>query len=277
MSLSFASITPGNFDLGPCRVTYKGVDLGATVKNVVLKIEQDMAELKSDQLGSTPIDKRDSGFKVTVETELAEILNKDNWKVVFPFHKEVTSGGNKMFYFDATIGSSALSVAGALILHPLDKADNDLSGDVKIFLATAQGKAEYHFGPSEQASLKVTWDMYPDFTTTPARFMIYGDPSVGLVAASAGAAVAATGNTGNGTVGSISVFSGVTKTETITLTCVTAPSKFFVSGSQSGALGLATVGVGFVSPEIDFTITQGGTTFVVNDSFTIATTAANYS
>ena len=35
--VSFATITPGNFELTPCRVNYKGVDLGATLGNVKVK------------------------------------------------------------------------------------------------------------------------------------------------------------------------------------------------------------------------------------------------
>jgi hypothetical protein len=277
--VSFSSISPGQFELTPCRVTYKGVDLGATLGNVVVKIEESLSELKSDQLGSTIIDKKVSGFKVTIETELAEIQLKDNWKVVFPSHKLVTSGSDKIFYFDSTIGSSMRDLAGQLVLHPLSKVNADKSADILVWLATAEGKADISFSPSDQQKLKVTWSMYPDFTTSPPRFMLYGDPAVGLVAASAGSATAGTGNTGNGTVGSITPYSGHTKDETITLQCVTAVTnggKFFVSGSTSGALGIATVGSSFVSSVISFTIADGATDFAVNDTFSIATVAANY-
>lgn len=278
--VSFANITPGQFELTPCRVNFGGVDLGATLGNVVVKVEEALSDLKSDQLGSTVIDRKVSGFKVTIETELAESVLKDNWKVVFPAHKLVTSGGNKIFYFDSAVGSSMLALAKQLILHPLSRADADKAGDLLVYLATAEGKADVSFSPTDQQKLKVIWHMYPDFTTLPPRFMLFGDPSVALQSASAGAATAGTGNTGNGTVSGITVYSGFTKTETITLQCVTAianSGKFFVSGSQSGPLGLATVGTTFVANQISFVINDGAADFVVNDSFTIATTAANYS
>ena len=118
----------------------------------------------------------------------------------------------------------------------------------------------------------------PDDSVQPERFFTHGDPSIGLVAASAAAAVAGA-NTGNGTVSGISVNNAYTKTETITLTCIHASTNagiFQVSGSLSGPLGNATVGVGFSSNPIALLINDGSTDFIVGDSFTIATSAANY-
>jgi len=279
MTQSFSTITPGNFELTPCRVTYKGVDLGATLGNVKVKITEKLSDLKSDQLGSTIIDKRASGFDVQIETSLAETQLKANWKVLFPTHKLVTNGPNSSFYFDSDVGASMAGVAGALVLHPLSRADSDLSGDIKIFLATAEGQTEYDFSPSAQQAMKIVWTMYPDFTTQPPRFMIFGDPSIGITAASAGSAVAATGNTGGGSVGSIAVNNTYTKTETITMVCEKpgATGTFYVSGSQSGPLGLAVVGSTFNSNPISFLISDGSPDFASGDSFTIATTASNVS
>lgn len=171
-----------------------------------------------------------------------------------------------------------LDLAGPLVLHPLSRPNSDLSGDFMVYLATANGASEYEFGPDKQIAMKIHWDMYPDFTTQPVRFLVFGDPSIGTVPASAGAATAGTGNIGNGTVGSIAVYSGFTETELVTLQCVTPGSggSFYVSGSMAGALGLAQVGQTFNSSQISFVISSGGTPFAVNDSFTIATTAANY-
>jgi hypothetical protein len=109
--------------------------------------------------------------------------------------------------------------------------------------------------------------------------MFIGDPSVGLVNATASPAVAGP-NTGNGTVSNPVAYSGFTATETITLLCVGVPAanqaNFSVTGSVSGPLGIATLGVPFISNEISFTINDGSTDFVIGDSFTISTTASNY-
>lgn len=279
MSLSFSNITPGNFELGPCRVTLGGVDLGGTDKTT-LKIEEKTSPIKADQLGDTDIDDRVSGLKISVETALDETLLKSNWKAVFRAHKLVTSGGNTAFYIDSQIGASMLALAQALVLHPLDRPDSDKSADVNIYLATAIPTSEVVQSATEQQKLKVSFKVYPDFTTTPPRFMLYGDPAVGLVNASAGAATAGTGNTGADTVTGITVNNGATKTEIITLTCVTAGAsgKFNVQGSSSGPLGLAAVGLQFnaFGNEIGFTINDGSPHATLNDTYTIATTAANY-
>jgi hypothetical protein len=120
--------------------------------------------------------------------------------------------------------------------------------------------------------------MYPDFTTQPPRFMFFGNTATATTPAFVGAATAATGNVGNGTVTNITAFSGFTKTELLTLKCVTPGSAgaFYVSGSLSGALGLAAIGTTFTASVVSFLINTGGVAFAANDSFTIAATASNY-
>lgn len=279
MSTSFSTITPGAFELSPCRVTFGGVDLGGTDK-VTVKIEEKLADLKADQLGDSFIDRKVSGFKVTIETALDETLLKSNWKVVFAAHDLVTQAGNTAFYFASAVGQSMRALAKTLVLHPLSKVDSDKSSDINVYLATANPSSSIDFSSQDQQKLKVTFDVYPDFTTQPARWMLYGDPAVGLEDATAGAATAATGNVGDGTVGSITVNNGATKTELVTLLCLTAgaSANFVVSGSTTGPMGYATNGLAFTSPgdEIGFTITDGAADFALDDSFTIQTTAANY-
>ncbi len=278
MSVSFATITPGNLELSPCRVTFKGVDLGATDK-VTLKIAEKISPLKADQLGETDIDDKVSGLKITVETALDETLLKANWKVVFPAHKLITSGGNTAFYIDSQIGQSQAALGGMLTIHPLSKVDGDLSADINIYIATAEPTSDLVHSATEQQKLKVTFKVYPDFTTTPPRFMLYGDLNVGLVAASHGSVVPATGNVGADTITSITVGPS-TKTETITALCVTAGAsgRFDVSGSLSGPLGAATVGVAFEAfgNQIGFTVTDASPHAALGDSYTIATVAPNY-
>lgn len=279
MSTSFSTITPGNFELTPCRVTYKGVDLGGTDK-VTIKIEEKLAALEADQYGKSFIDQKVSGFKIMVETALDETLLKANWKVVFAAHSLVTQGGNSSFYFDSQIGQSMRALAGPLVLHPLSKVDSDKSSDFNIYLATANPTSSLEYSSQDQQKLKVSFDVYPDFTTQPARWALYGDPSVGVVNATHGAATAGSGNVGNGTVTGISVNNGATKTELVSLQCVTpgATAVFNVSGSTSGPMGLATVGINFNAPQnqIGFIVNGGGVNFALNDSFTISTTAANF-
>ncbi len=278
MSASDAVVTTSKMELTPMRVTFKGVDLGGTLGNVTITPETEKAEILADQSGSSVRDRRVSGFNVTIETELAEIKNKDIWKAVFPNAKLVDGGlAGKQIYFENNIGDSDLDNAGELILHPLSLPDVDLSGNYKFFKACADAKSSIVYGPAEQARLKILWNVLLDDSVVPNRFFIHGDPAIGLVAATAGAPSFV--GAGNGTMTGVTVISGVTKTETITATLVTEVANggvFAVEGSLSGPLGLATVGVGFSSPVIAFLINDGAADFELGDEFTVATVAANY-
>lgn len=280
MSASNAVVTPGNLELSPCRVTFNGVDLGATLGNVTVSPKYSKVPLKADQFGDqTDIDYVVNGFSVQIETELAETSLKDNWKVVFPNARLITSGGNKAMYFENMVGDKDSSHAAILLLHPLSSVNGDLSHDHRFYKAVATAESQYVFSPGTQSKLKIVWKVLPDTAVVPPRFYFIGDPAVGLVAASFTGPTYA--GTGNGTMTGTAVYSGSTRTETITATLVTAAvngGTFNVNGSVSGPLGLATVGIAFAAPgnQVSFTINDGTTDFIVGDQFTIPTTASNY-
>jgi hypothetical protein len=262
------------------RVTFNGVDLGGTLDKVSIKTEYGKSELMVDQYGKTVVDRRVSSIKITVDTSLAEVVNKSNVQVVFPNSRLATSGGSNLNFFQMSIAETDLQKAGPLNLHPLSLPNTDRSQDFNFFKAVAAAVSEFPYGPEEQTRLKVTWNVLPDTSVTPPRFFTYGDPNIGLSAATGGSSGYA--GTGNGSISGITVFGGYTKTEIITATCVTAvPSGgvFNVSGSQSGPLGLAYVGLPFNAAPINviaFQIVTGSVSFVVNDVFTLTTQAANY-
>jgi flagellar hook protein FlgE len=78
-------------------------------------------------------------------------------------------------------------------------------------------------------------------------------------------------NVGNGTI-SGEAATAATVTQTVTLTATSATT-FSVVGSVSGALGTATVGTPFTSPQLDFTINAGSAAFATGDVITVPTTA----
>lgn len=286
MSSSTANVTISNLQLTPMRVTFNGVDLGATNGGVEFSPKLEYADIMADQYGKTVLDKRVSGYAFTCKFSLGEVQNKANWKVAFPSMKQVGTGPYAM-YSDMQVGDSLIGHAQTLILHPLDHIDGDLSGDYKFYKAACISAPQLKYTPDKQVELAVEMVIFPDTTVSPARWFTYGDPTIGVVAASAGTP-SLTG-TGNGTCTSVAVTSGVTKTETITATCVgigaSSSTEFAVSGSISGPLGVVNLAhassstANFVSTPsgiISFTLTQGSTAFVVGDAFTIATTAANF-
>jgi hypothetical protein len=222
-----------------------------------------------------------------VKLTLAETKNKDLWKIAFPSAKLINQSGVKSIYMDSQVGSHLLDSAAALVLHPLSKDDSDLAGDFKFFKAVAKSAVEIEYGNDKQTGLEVEFMVYPDSSITPARFWVHGDPSNGLVAASAASAVAGGSNVGTGTVDGISAGAKAV-TETITITCVGVPgankSNWDVSGGTSGFIGPVQITSGsaggsasFTSTKVNFTITDSGTDFAIGDTFTIAVTGANYS
>lgn len=289
MSVSTSNVNPLNIPLTPMRVTFNGVDLGGTTNQCAIHIEQHMVDMKVDQFGSSVIDKVVAGAKFSVKLVLAEVKNKANWKVAFPSLHQVGTGPYAI-YADMQVGDHMLPKAAQLLLHPLENANSDLSEDYLFYKATAMQVSEVKYGPEHQTGLSVEFTVYPDTGTVPARYMLHGDPGIGLVAATAGSAVAGS-NTGNGTVGTIAVYNGVTKTETITITVLDgggSGNDIKVSGSVSGILGVGHLAqsngstLSFIpaspTPQvISFVVTQGTVEFIAGDSFTIATTASNYS
>lgn len=72
---------------------------------------------------------------------------------------------------------------------------------------------------------------------------------------------------GNGSISGLTVVSPMVKLENFTLVA-TGPFSFNVTGSVSGLIGIATVGVPFTSNKVNFTIQAGSNAFVAGDYFT---------
>ena len=74
---------------------------------------------------------------------------------------------------------------------------------------------------------------------------------------------------GNGAISGLTVVSPMVQLENFTLVA-SGPSSFNVTGSKSGLIGIATVGVPFTSNKVNFTINAGSTPFVAGDYFTFS-------
>lgn len=90
-----------------------------------------------------------------------------------------------------------------------------------------------------------------------------------------GTVVSAAGtNTGNGTIGSITKGAAV-QSGLYTLTATSA-TNFTVAGPDGLALPNATVGTAYVSADLNFMLTAGGTAFAAGDEFTLNVPSGNY-
>jgi hypothetical protein len=168
-------------ELSPMIVKYgtagAEVDLGGTLGNVVISAKYSKSSIMADQSGTTIRDRRVSGVEVTVTTELAEIQSKDIWKVVFPHATLTGSGTSGTLAFNANIGDSDISNAKQLILHPESKTTIDVTGSYIFYKAVASAESSITYGPTEQAKLKIVWNILPDESATPNKFFKFGAES----------------------------------------------------------------------------------------------------
>lgn len=178
--MSYATVTTSNMELTPMRVTYDGLDLGGTLGNIVISAKYSKSNILADQSGSTVRDRRVSGLEITVTTEISEVQFKNNWKVVFPHATKLGSGNTTAAAIDflENMGDGDLTHAKALVLHPLSKPDLDVSTDYTFYKAVASAESTITYGPTEQARLKIVWNILPDESATPNKFFRYGDPAV---------------------------------------------------------------------------------------------------
>lgn len=267
-------------------VKYKGVDIGL-VSGVKVTVKHLTTEVMTDQTGKSKVNHFHVGDELSCELQLDE-YTAAKMKTAYPKAAFISSGGASRITWGRAIGEDFYSTAGLLEIIPTSD-DTTYSGrHFKFWKAAPIGDSAFEYGPDKKIIIKTVFHAYPDFTQAANEYFgQFGDDAAGtLVPASAGSPVAGGGNVGNGTVTSIGVNDQFTKTETWTLSCIAAVANgglFSVVGSVTGARGVATVGSAYVSntivpgnSEINFTINDGSTDFAVGDSFTIATTAANY-
>jgi len=178
MQPSFANVDPTKMALTPSRVSWNGIDLGGTINNVVVKPSVEKADIKADQFGTSVLDRRIKGSKITVETVLTETKNKDKWMVAFPSLRDATVGPDRVVDFLSKVGESDLAKAKPLLLHPLSLPDTDQSCDFYAWLAVAEEVSEITYGPEQQQGLKVVWNLYLDTSVQPARLARFGDKDI---------------------------------------------------------------------------------------------------
>jgi len=175
---STANVSVPNFDVGPCRVTFKSIDLGGTLGNVKISFKITKAEMYADQFGKTLADESVSGVECTVETEIAEIRDKAKLLAVFPNALEVTAGAQTGLLFQNPITSRSSALAGKLVLHPIREDEGASNYDWTFFKAMPSEESEYTFSPTEQGKFKIVWKVLLDTSTTPPRVYYHGDEGI---------------------------------------------------------------------------------------------------
>jgi len=277
---------PQNIFVSSAALLIDGVDVGL-ISGVKITIKELTTAVNTDQLGKMVVNHFHVGDEATGECTFDE-FNPQNMKKAFPQAELLVSGGAARLSFGKQVGSDYFSLAKKFEIIPTSDDVANFGRHFTFHKGVFMGDASAEYGPDKKLVFKSTMHFYPDVSKPSGLWLGYmGDNAAGtLVPASAAAAVPGVGNVGNGTVSGLIVSDTFSKTETWTLTCITAIANgglFAVSGSVTGARGVATVGSAFYSnsltpanSEFGCTINDGATDFAVGDSFTVAVTAANF-
>lgn len=286
MSQPTLSGNPESFLVSPAQLLFNGTDVGF-VSKVQIKIKHEMTDVKTDQAGKVIVNQFYVGDTVMVEAVLDE-LTAQRLSEAYPFATFITNGSASRISWGKPVGADAYSIAQQLQIRPTVDDTSYTGRNFLFYKALPVGDSTVDFSPEKHTEIKVTFHCFPDFTQPNGQwFGYFGQLAAGsLTPSTAGPATPGGSNVGNGTVGSFISNDNFTKTETWTATCiyvVGSVAHFSVVGSVTGARGDAQTGSAYFSnsitpgnSEIGFTITQGGTAFVVGDTFTIPTTVANY-
>ena len=277
---------PQNIFVSSAALLVDGVDVGL-ISGVKINLKELTTAVNTDQLGKMVANHFHVGDEATGECTFDE-FTPAKMKKAFPQAELLVTGGAARLSFGKQVGSDYFSLAKEFKIIPTSDDVNYAGRQFVFHKGVFMGEATAEYGPDKKLVFKAKMHFYPDVSQPSGLWLGYfGDNAAGsLVPASAGSPVAGGSNVGNGTISSIFVSDNFTKTETWTLTCIHAAVNgglFSVVGSVTGARGVATVGSAYVSnsitpanSEIGFTVNDGATDFAIGDTFTIATTQANF-
>lgn len=152
-----------NVRIGDCDVFYGGVALGHTKGGVEFTFEREFEDLTVDKYGNMPIDMALTGQNLTIKAFLAEITN-DVMNVAVPEGKYVLGSADDKLGLGADSGYLLRQDAKTLRLHPRNRAANDLSEDVNIWLAVSVENIELAYKIDEQRLIETTFRALVDET-----------------------------------------------------------------------------------------------------------------
>lgn len=143
-------------DLGPCTITFNGVDLGKTKGGVIFRDQEEQVEVKEDQAGATPVDHISLGRKITIEVPMTRSTLAQLTAVI----PGVSSFGSYLRVSNHA-GIARASTAAQLIIAPL--VDGVAGSDrLTVFKASPKMDMELQFDNENQRVYKVTFNVYPD-------------------------------------------------------------------------------------------------------------------
>jgi hypothetical protein len=153
---------PDNLRIGTFDVYVNNVLQGYTKGGQDVMFNHEYVDMTVDQYGSTPLDKILSGQDLRVTIRYAEITRTTLAAALPDAQFNQGSGGDSKIGFGREAGFSLRSVAKELRLHPRNKASNDLSEDIYIWLAAPINNIELPYRVDEQRVLEVEYQAFVD-------------------------------------------------------------------------------------------------------------------
>lgn len=139
---------------GPCRITYKGIDIGHTVDGVELEVDRKLAGVFVDRYGETPIDFVLTGTEAKLNFKLAQFNNR-SLDTAIPEAQNIDTATADQTAIGSDAGYSLRGDAGQLVIHPLKYATSDQSHDVTFYKAINTGSFTLPFKVDDQLVIEL--------------------------------------------------------------------------------------------------------------------------
>lgn len=152
-----------NVRIGDSDVFLDDVHLGHTKGGVEFTFEREFEDLTVDQHGSSPLDMALTGQNLLIKAFLAEITN-GILNSVIPEGEHAVGGAAEKVGLGTDSGYLLRQDAKPLRLHPRNKAADDNSEDIYIWLAVSMENVEMAFKIDEQRVIETTFRALVDDT-----------------------------------------------------------------------------------------------------------------
>ena len=164
--------TASNIRLDVCQVSIGGTDIGFTEGGVDIGIDCQQIVITSDQYGATPLNTKNTGSVVTVKFVLKETSYANLAKCLYESTLR-TTGGSAVGVGGLLAGAvDGLTVAVALLLHPVDIANGTLTNDVNVWKAVPRPGWKTKLGPNKETLFEVEFLALRDSSKTAGKQLI---------------------------------------------------------------------------------------------------------
>lgn len=160
--------------LGTCKVTYKGVDLGHTIGGVTVTYSPKYHDTKVDKYGDSIVEKFLVGEELKAKFDLAE-FTLANLQTALPQGVLV---GDDSVSVGSSAGKKASQYAGLLVLHPIVNAATNYNDDVSIYKAVVTNEVALEHKNDGEKVIPIEMEALIDENRTDGNMLGYIGDSI---------------------------------------------------------------------------------------------------